>query len=306
MARMITRQEAADILNVSAQTISNWVKKGVLNAHYACDGRTVLIDRKSIEKYFDSLEDMAAMEQCITRTQQSITEIKEKTEKDLEEMTSVKHLMGDGLPEFLFHEIFSSVLYVAGESLLNERERHILEQLMDGWDMNDIADDYHLTRTRILQIARRAIHKVATMKNWAQCHKEYKQVMKDNQRLMILLADQQERIRKLEARMEQEQPDSHDMADIADYSSKALSDVLGRRLVHEKLSVRSLVCLKQAEIETVGQLVRCSRIDLLKLKHFGRKCLAEIENFLEGLHLSLGMDPDRLADAEIEGFLDKQ
>ena len=33
MARLITRQEAARLLDVSTQTVSNWIEKGYIKAH---------------------------------------------------------------------------------------------------------------------------------------------------------------------------------------------------------------------------------------------------------------------------------
>ena len=75
MARMINRQEAATLLNVSAQTISNWVERGVLNGHFSCDGRkTMFIDRKSIEQYFDSLKDLSSMEKRIALQKKTLEE----------------------------------------------------------------------------------------------------------------------------------------------------------------------------------------------------------------------------------------
>ena len=113
MARMISRQEAANLLNVSGQTISNWVEKGVLNAHYDCDGRnTMLIDRKSIEKYFDTLEVLAFMEKRIALQKKTLREETDALEKDLDDMTKAKHLFGKGVSEFFLRDIFNCVLQV--------------------------------------------------------------------------------------------------------------------------------------------------------------------------------------------------
>ena len=60
------------------------------------------------------------------------------------------------------------------------------------------------------------------------------------------------------------------------------------------LSVRVLMCLKAADIETIGQLVKYKRTDLLKLRNFGKKSIIELEDFLESLNLHLGMDSDTI------------
>ncbi len=55
------------------------------------------------------------------------------------------------------------------------------------------------------------------------------------------------------------------------------------------LSVRAYNCLKKKGINTVGELVKLRREDLMSLKNFGKKSLEEVERVLESLGLSLGM-----------------
>ena len=42
------------------------------------------------------------------------------------------------------------------------------------------------------------------------------------------------------------------------------------------------------DIETVGDLTRLHKTDLLKLRNFGKKCLIEIDDFLNELGLEWG------------------
>ena len=58
----------------------------------------------------------------------------------------------------------------------------------------------------------------------------------------------------------------------------------------QDLSVRALNCLKAAEVETVGDLVRFNRNDLLKFRNFGKKSLSELDDLLATLNLHFGMD----------------
>ncbi|MBW1667727.1 MAG: DNA-directed RNA polymerase subunit alpha [Deltaproteobacteria bacterium] len=56
-----------------------------------------------------------------------------------------------------------------------------------------------------------------------------------------------------------------------------------------ELSVRSANCLKNANIELIGELVQKTEAEMLKTKNFGRKSLNEIKGILEEMGLSLGM-----------------
>ena len=56
------------------------------------------------------------------------------------------------------------------------------------------------------------------------------------------------------------------------------------------LSVRALNCLKAAEVETLGDLVRFNKNDLLKFRNFGKKSLTELDALLDSMNLTFGMD----------------
>lgn len=63
-----------------------------------------------------------------------------------------------------------------------------------------------------------------------------------------------------------------------------------------ELSVRSYNCLKNANIETIAELVQKTDGEMLKTRNFGRKSLNEIKEILEdmGLHLGMKVDEDDL------------
>lgn len=57
-----------------------------------------------------------------------------------------------------------------------------------------------------------------------------------------------------------------------------------------ELSVRSANCLKNAQIQYIGQLVNKTDAEMLKTKNFGRKSLNEIKALLAEHNLTLGMN----------------
>ncbi|MBN2097249.1 MAG: DNA-directed RNA polymerase subunit alpha [Candidatus Omnitrophica bacterium] len=59
-----------------------------------------------------------------------------------------------------------------------------------------------------------------------------------------------------------------------------------------ELSVRSANCLEEAKIKTIGDLVQKTEMEMLKYRNFGKKSLAEINEILGRLGLSLGMKLD--------------
>jgi DNA-directed RNA polymerase subunit alpha len=69
-----------------------------------------------------------------------------------------------------------------------------------------------------------------------------------------------------------------------------IRQLLKQRLNDMELSVRALNCLKAADIKTLGELVKLSRNDLLRFRNFGKKSLTELDELLDTLKLSFGMD----------------
>ena len=69
-----------------------------------------------------------------------------------------------------------------------------------------------------------------------------------------------------------------------------MRQLLKTKLVDLDLSVRALNCLKAAEVESLGDLVKFNKNDLLKFRNFGKKSLTELDELLETMSLSFGMD----------------
>ncbi|GHV68978.1 DNA-directed RNA polymerase subunit alpha [Bacteroidia bacterium] len=66
--------------------------------------------------------------------------------------------------------------------------------------------------------------------------------------------------------------------------------LLKTKLIDMDLSVRALNCLKAAEVDTLGELVKFNKNDLLKFRNFGKKSLTELEALLATNNLFFGTD----------------
>src|SRR5712692_3794343 len=78
----------------------------------------------------------------------------------------------------------------------------------------------------------------------------------------------------------------------AERALNQMNEVLNRSVEELELSVRSYNCLKNANIQTIGDLVQKTEAEMLRTKNFGRKSLNEIKEILSGLGLSFGMKFD--------------
>lgn len=80
--------------------------------------------------------------------------------------------------------------------------------------------------------------------------------------------------------------------EVAERGLDKMSEVLNRSVEELELSVRSYNCLKNANIQTIGELVQKTEAEMLRTKNFGRKSLNEIKEILANMGLSLGMRID--------------
>jgi len=80
--------------------------------------------------------------------------------------------------------------------------------------------------------------------------------------------------------------------EISERGFDKMNEVLNRSVEELELSVRSYNCLKNANIQTIGELVQKTEAEMLRTKNFGRKSLNEIKEILANMGLSLGMRID--------------
>ena len=71
--------------------------------------------------------------------------------------------------------------------------------------------------------------------------------------------------------------------------NKELAEKLNTPVRELELSVRANNCLDSVKVETVGQLVKMTDADLLKIRSFGKTSLREVKRKLADIGLSLGM-----------------
>ena len=88
----------------------------------------------------------------------------------------------------------------------------------------------------------------------------------------------------------EEEPEIVDTAAIE--SRGKSNEILTRSVEEMELSVRSYNCLKNANIQTLGDLIQKTESEMLRTKNFGRKSLNEIREILTNMGLTFGMKVD--------------
>ncbi len=84
-----------------------------------------------------------------------------------------------------------------------------------------------------------------------------------------------------------------------DAEHRRIREILKRSIDELEISVRASNCLKNENIETIGDLVKKSGKKLLTYENFGRKSLKELEKNLAKVGLHLEMDVDKYLKEDI-------
>ncbi len=84
-----------------------------------------------------------------------------------------------------------------------------------------------------------------------------------------------------------------------------INENLYRSVEELELSVRSANCLKNAQINLIGELVQKTEAEMLKTQNFGRKSLNEIKDILAEMGLSLGVKLESFPDPEYLKLIQK-
>lgn len=265
----ISRTEAAELLGVDRQTISNYMDKGMIS--WKQIGKKKYVPRSDIEMMKENILEYKANCDTINAL---ISEQKAEMARLKAEFKSKRAAMGNAADMMdVFINLVREVMLTHKDCLV-DREKRIVDIMCQerdhfGINMKDVAEDFLLTRERIRQIINKTMSKLT--KRVSEREKDFKAL--------------QAHCDELESKM-----------DATRAIEKFSRDIYEKKIVDCELSVRTLKCLKKAGVDTVGDLVMHSKYDLLKYRNFGKKSLSELEEFMESFGLRFGMDIDEVVD----------
>ena len=168
--------------------------------------------------------------------------------------------------------------YLLSRSFLTPREKVVLEgYYVKGYTLEAIGLQFGVTRERIKQILNKAIRR-----------------MKHPSRLDILkygkeLIEEQDDVEELTRQLKRKKQFLEQMnVELDENIKNIMGEVsLSKPIKELDLSIRSLNCLRRADINTLDDLLNKTEEDMMKVRNLGRKSLKEIIRVLDdmGLHL---------------------
>ena len=309
---LIQTTEAARRLGVSRQTIVNWAERGVLKIKNI--GKTYFVDEDVIAGISDFGQDVENARAALERLKSEYAEETRELErlrmalqidrKELTDRIRYKNLCAEGSIRSRFFETVINIMQIC--SILNAREAAILTDSLKGLSLEDISDKFGITPARIYQIVEKAIRKSGELTGIIGLIDSRRKDKEDNEALKATVRHLKEKLQKYEKaeRLAAEKALEERKREIA--ANDGLCSLLSMKITDCNLSVRSLNCLKGQEIETIGDLCKENKSDILKIKHLGWRSLTELNDLLDSLGLDWGMDVDRIYNERVNYLLEME
>lgn len=272
MERM-TRKEAAAYLGVEAQTISNWVSKGLLGGINDKESKRFWVNADDVKRYAERYKMLSVTEEMLSTEQKELLASERKVD------AKMRMLVRDALNISCYNNSEISNLLAKMWTLVVKgckRETQILESFLNGDSIASIADEHLLSRERVRQIVIKCIRKfILAFEEQCDLKEENEELKKENANIRTQLI--------MSEGMKKEE-DSDDVP----------PSVFSVRLVDCNLPVRVLNVTKMANIDTIGDLVQYSKLDLLKFRCLGKKSISQLDDFVHDMGLEWSMNKAKI------------
>lgn len=282
--RLITVSEIARELGVADQTIRNYAKAGIFN--YIKLGRRAYIDKTSVDRLMESLrgidESKRKLEKIKADCDDEIKYYDEMLYRTKEQNSLLYFLLRVPYSRELMTAIFLSV----GKGCIPQEKADIVLSLLDGNTIAQVAEKTGRSRGGIMLIVKEAIKQIRSLPTYNSLKEETQKKEEEISILKLTIKNMQCKLSEFEQRCKDIIEDSTFTEDDARMLHLLDTPIKG----NFSLSRKAQNCLTWAEIETVGDLVQYSGMDLLKFRGLGKKTLGELEGLLDKLGLSFGMN----------------
>lgn len=265
--KYISRNEAAEILGVHPQTISNYADRGII--HIVKRRGCVKVRYEDVEKLAAEIEDIVGIETRIANYKAELQQTEAELQKEQVFKGGFTALAARNLTE-LFEK------YVPSE---NKNDLDVTSYMLNHGYKNT-AWHFKMTETEVQSCGRRVLHEIRKHNTIFELEAVNNALKERNNNLSVENEILRARIKELGS-------DADDILNEEKEKNELLDKSVIPMAYDHQMSVRAINCLKIAEIYTVRDLVSYSKRDLLRIRNMGKKSLREIIEFVESLGLEL-------------------
>ena len=279
MAR-ITRRKAAEILGLSRQTISNYIKQGLIGSCVGEHG-ILYVNSEDVEKYAKKYKMLAANEKMIDDKLKEVEAHKRAINVELTELRNRATANGKLAANAvcMLFSVINAMSHLGITPKLGYRQYQILKDIINGMTYDELSLKYDLTTTRIRQIVEKTCNKLTDNEDTAIAE------ISTNQYLRNVIDGLKKKLKAVQTSYDEYRRAKGEVP-ISDAILPPL--ILGKDVNDCGFPVRILNMFKWCDIYTVGDLLRKfhGKSDLDKIRNIGTKSVCIILDFIEENNLS--------------------
>lgn len=262
--RLVSREDAAEFLRCTQQTVSNWVKNGVLKGHMI-NGR-LFVDSDTLHALTDSVAELEESKRKVNELLEESNATSSKLQNDIDDKRAALGLYRGGSASRISRDAIVSLLASFGNAL-PDKENDVLIGIVESGDIAYVADKHGLSEERTMQIANKACRRIRYAK--------FGNIIEENYNLKKRLA-------------ELERENNSLRNGIVPPKSTVRNPILDKRIADCDFSVRTINCLICMGIDTVEKLAAAKKSDIMKYRNVGKKTICEIEDFAKIHEINIG------------------
>ena len=300
------RKEAARWFGVEEQTISNWIKSGILTGRKI--GGLVFVDKETVTCHSDTLQQIKQTEERLQRKLLEAKEREDSLDKRIEDIAKAETSVPTAMPQWMIKELFRAIINTAGYDVLTSPEWQVLSDINDGLSISQTCDKNWISREVAMKRIRSAFRKIQAMKSFSEVRKECKKLQESNQILenMVDLLNKELKVAREKIEANETQREAREAIEQSyqnlppiyqgEDGIARLSEVLTWKIFDTTLSTRIINALLP-EIRTIGDIVIHEKRFFEGYRNLGKKSINDLEEFLELQDLSFGMDIELISMA---------
>ena len=278
----LSRNEAAKILGVTPQTISNLAKRGVLTA--TKNGQWQYFSREEVESIIPKIDGVRSAENELYQIEKEMRALYHERNNVVEvgrARSKFIKSVGDFSSWNRYRDLVLA-LYQAVERMehlddrLSSKEMKALKMIISLRPTSNISQELGMTSQYIGLVFNRALRRI---------YRYSRDVAPEMENMRRQLDDARAEIERLKAEKEELVYNQMHKGDLADTKGGAL--ILNIKDLG--MSVRATHCLLAAGINTLGDLTKYTRRELMKFRNFGKLSLNEVDRVMAKHGLTLRM-----------------
>lgn len=290
-SKIISRKEAAEILGVSAQSISNYIKRGLLRKAGNEASNICFVYLEEVKALAGKAQNIEKMELNISAYEKILSD----KEKDLKQEVDMFYKEKGVWKYYARYDFKRAILGCAAIAGVSGRTFDILSEFLSGTSFEKIGELYRLSAERIRQILCKSIRALNYRPEQYSCMREENSELRKKIRMLQCECDEL-RAEVKRIKTGKKSPSNEAKGTESDFIPWKGID-LSTKLVDLDISIRAKNVLKTTEIENLYELVRFKKNDLFKFRWFGRRIIRELDEMLERLNLYFGI-PVKIVDGQ--------